>query len=106
MVTLTATKVLLDQDLRRTHKMRDSAKVKPGQCWVYVNRARTMARAVGRSYARGGGTMLSVWAPKGEVIDVPTLQALVRGFKLTINFTGDQEDAVNNEKRTRRRRAA
>ena len=74
MVKLTVTKVLLDQDLRRTHKMRDSANVKPGQCWVYVNTARTMARAVGKRWKGGGGVMLSVWAPKGEVIDVTTLR--------------------------------
>ena len=106
MVNLTATKVILDADLRRTRRMRDSVNVKSGQCWVYVNKARTMARAVGKKWKGGGGVILSVWTPKGEVIDVPTLQALVRGFKLRLSFTGDQEDAVNNEKRTRRRRAA
>ena len=85
--------------------MRDSSRgIRAGQCWVYVNAARTMARAVGRSVRPQGGVMLSVWAPKGELIDVTMLQTLVRGMHLRLTFTSDQQDAVNNEKRTRQKR--
>jgi hypothetical protein len=107
MEKLTATKVVLDADLRRTHRLRDLGRnVKAGQCWVYVNTARTMFRAVGRSQRPNGGTMISGWAVDGEEVDVENLQRLVAGLLLRINFSVDQEDAINGKKRSRKRRAA
>jgi hypothetical protein len=107
MEVLTATKVLLDQDLRRTHRMRDAgASIPRGKCWVYVNAARSMFRAVGRSRRKNGGVMLSGWAADDEEVNVEVLQQLVANFKLRLKFTTDQEAAVNGEKRSRKRRAA
>jgi hypothetical protein len=107
METLIATKVLLDQDLRRTHRMRDAGRnIRTGQCWVYVNTARTMFRAVGKSHRPHGGTMISGWAADGEEVDVDLLQKLVGGMRLRLNFTEDQEADINGEERPRRRQAA
>ncbi len=105
--TLTATKVFVDQDLRRTHRMRDAASgIRRGQCWIYVNTARTMARIVGRNLRPHGGVMISVWAPDGEEIDVAMLQRLVSGFRLLISVSERDGARIEKEEYVERRRAA
>lgn len=73
------TKVVTEHDMRGIHKPRATVRCRAGEAWLFVNRARTIARLVDTTHS-----IHSYYAPKGEVFDLPKLQLMVAAMRLRL----------------------
>jgi hypothetical protein len=103
-MTLRVVRLVLDQDLRAVHEMRDRVRCKAGECWLFVNSARTMAR-----YGLWNGMLLGYWHHDyypGQVINADALVDEV-GAGLRVRLLVNELDRRRIDRvETERRKAA
>lgn len=86
------TKVVTEHDMRGVHKSRALVHCRAGEAWLFVNRARTIARLVDVTHSIHG-----YYAPKGEVFDLPKLQAMVAAFRLRLQAPAEAFEEVGGQ---------
>jgi hypothetical protein len=94
---------VLDQDLRAIHEMRDRVRCKPGECWLYVNSSRTMAR-----YGLSNGMLLGYWHHDyypGQEIDTDSLIAEVGVLRVRLLLNEVDTRRIDRVKIERRKAA-
>lgn len=88
------TKVVTEHDMRGIHKSRTAVRCGAGEAWLYINKARTIARLVDTTHSIHG-----YYAPKGEVFDLPKLQAMVAAFRLRLAAPSGAFDEAGAQRR-------
>ena len=90
--TLRVVKVLLDQDLRQIHTMRERVRCKDGECWLFINSALSMARI-----GLGNGMLLGYWHHDyypGEEIDPNALIEQIGALRLRLVINADDQRRI------------
>jgi hypothetical protein len=82
-------------------RMRRKVRCSVGQGELFINRAKTKARIVD-----GLQAVHNYYCEEGEEFDLVTIQAAVKGLRLTLALSSIQQDRVNRTAKRKERKAA
>ena len=75
------TKVINNTDMRGVHKLRAKVRCRPGEAWLFFNKAFTMARLVDSVHG-----VHTYYAPKGQLFDFHAVATAVAAMRLNLHF--------------------